>query len=207
MIAVGVKATTLTPFAYHSLMVQSGTASIPQLISDAAIAFALASSLGMAKASVALPPKDYRRDWWAVPWRTSVFETENPRLLPSLTRRRNLDAEAGLQKKVRDVARKGNLKDFFSTQEVPPGQVFRGAVFGADPFKLSGESQIVVRVGLHRGGMVRLEKETVENVCLNATTAALFEQELPVSRYLLHTLQLTPPMPLDLAVDAVLRWK
>jgi hypothetical protein len=207
MIAVGVKATTLTPFAYHSLMVQSGTATIPQLISDAAIAFALAASLGMAKASVALPPKDYRRDWRAVPWRTSIFETDNPRLLPPLTRRRNLDAEAGLQKKVQDVARKGNLKDFFSTQEVPPGQVFTGAVFGTDPFELSGESEIVARVGLHRGGMVRLEKTTVANVCLNAATAALFDQELPVSRYLLHTLQLTPPMDLNLAGDAVLQWK
>ena len=114
MIAVGVKATTLTPFAYHSLMVQSGTATIPQLISDAAIAFALAASLGMAKASVALPPKDYRRDWRAVPWRTSIFETDNPRLLPPLTRRRNLDAEAGLQKKGAGCGQKRQPQGFFS---------------------------------------------------------------------------------------------
>ena len=116
---VGVKATTLTPFAYHSLMVQNGTATLPELIGDRAIAFGLASALGMMAARVALPSKDYRRDLMAMPYRCSVFSTDAPRLLPPLVRRLNLDAEAGLKEKIQNVAKRGNLKDFFLTQEVP----------------------------------------------------------------------------------------
>ncbi len=59
--AIGIRATTLTPFAYHSLMVQGGSATLPVLISDRAIAFGLAATLGILQASVALPNKDYYR--------------------------------------------------------------------------------------------------------------------------------------------------
>ena len=96
---IGVTAETLTPFAYHSLMVQSGTATLPELISDRAVAFGLAAALGMTVARVGLPAKNYRQHIGAMPWRTSVFLTDSPRLLPPVTRRLNLDAEAGFQKK------------------------------------------------------------------------------------------------------------
>ena len=117
--AIHVTARTLTPFAYHSLMVQSGTATLPELIGDRAAAFGLAAALGMTAARVALPQKDYRSHLAAMPWRTSVFTTDDPQLLPPVTRRLNLDAEAGIQAKVASVAKRGNLKDFFHTQEVP----------------------------------------------------------------------------------------
>ena len=57
-IAVGIQAETLSPFAYHSLMVQGGSATLPEVISDQAIMFGLAATLGMMHASVCLPPKD-----------------------------------------------------------------------------------------------------------------------------------------------------
>lgn len=208
-----IKATTLTPFCYHSLMVQSGTATLPEIIGDRALAFALASTLGLLAARVALPAKDYRRHLALMPFRTAVFLTPEPRLLPPRLCRLNLDGEAGMKEKVDNVARKGNLKTFFWVQEVPPYQHFYGAVFGVDPFQETGQQELVVRIGLHRNGMVRLSRPEADDeaacprtVRLNAATAALFGRELPVERYLLHGLQLTPPLSLDAAAAEVATW-
>lgn len=205
-----IQAETLTPFAYHSLMVQGGSSTLPELISDNALMFALASSLGMMNASPCLPTKDYRRDFDAMPWRASVLTTDNPRLLPPLVRRLNLGEEGGFKQKLYAVTSKGNLKDFFTTQEVPPGVLFHGALFGFDPFKDTGLDEIVIRIGLHRNGMVRLTRanqKPVEAVRLNAATAHLFDRELPVDRYLLHGIQLTPAMPLKDALTEVQQWQ
>lgn len=207
MKAIGIKATTLTPFCYHSLMVQSGTATLPELIGDRAMAFALAATLGMLAARGALPARDYAGHLQIMPFRTSVFTTTEPRLLPPLVRRLNLDAEAGLKEKVQNVANKGNLKAFFLTQEVPPAQTFTGAVFGFDPFAVTGQRELVVRIGLHRNGMVKLEPAPVEKVRLNAATAALFGRELAVERYLLHGLQLTAPLSLADAAQETAQWQ
>jgi len=204
---IGLRAETLTPFAYHSLAVQGGTATLPELVSDNALAFGLASTLGRMRASVALPKKDYRRDLRTMPWRASVLVADDPRLLPPLARRLNLEEEGGYQKKVRDVTYKGNLKQFWTTQEVPPGAVFRGAIFGIDPFEESGQMSLVIRIGLHRNGMLRLTRDdAIERVRLNAATAALFGHELPVERFLLYGLQLTGWMPLAEARQEVARW-
>ncbi|GAB6146149.1 hypothetical protein [Desulfocicer niacini] len=209
--AINITAETLTPFAYHSLMVQSGTATLPELISDRAIAFGLAATLGMTASRVALPAKDYKGHLSAMPWRTSVFTTDDPRLLSPITRRLNLDAEAGFQKKTQDVAKKGNLKDFFYIQEVPPYQIFKGIIFGMegfDPFNYAGESELVIRVGLHRSGMVLLKKsQSKEKVRLNAATASLFGRELSVDRYCLHSLQLSPFLKPEDATREVEQWK
>lgn len=210
--AIAVECETLTPFAYHSLPVQSGTATLPELIGDRAAAFGLALALGMTDARVGLPTKDYRGHLGAMPYRTSVFLCDAPRLLSPLTRRLNLDAEAGYQKKIQDVAKKGNLKEFFYTQEIPPGQVYRGSVFGLDgfdPFEETGRDELVIRIGLHRSGMARLRKSKTPapRVRLNAATAALFGRELPVERYCLYDIQLTPWMAAEEAGEEVARWK
>jgi len=209
-VAISVTARTLSPFAYHSLMVQSGTATLPELIGDRAVAFGLAAALGMTAARVGLPEKNYRKHLAAMPYRTSVFMTDSPRLLPPLTRRLNLDAEAGLQKKTQDVAKKGNLKDFFRIQEVPQDQIFRGAIFGLDgfdPFEYASLEELVIRVGLHRNGMILLEKTGEHSLCLNVSTAALFKRELPMERYCLHGLQLSPLFDMEDAAEEVTQWK
>lgn len=209
MQAIRVKATTLTPFSYHSLMIQSGTATLPELISDRAIAFGLASTLGMLRASVVLPEKDYKGHLQAMPFKASVFTTDEPRLLPPLFRRMNLEEEGGYKKPIQDAVKKGNLGGFHQIQEVPQDQIFHGALFGFDPFAETGEEQLVIRIGLHRNGMVQLEKDTDEEkaIQLNASTAALFDQELPVERYCLHSLQLTPAYSLDEASKYVSNWQ
>jgi hypothetical protein len=209
-VSVGVIAETLTPFCYHSLMVHDGTATLPELIGDRAIAFGLAATLGMLRASVALPKKNYRQHLTAMPYRTSVFtlaaETE-PKLLPPLARRLNLDEEGGYPS---DKIMKGttNLKIFFQTQEVPHGQRYQGAIFGLNPFQEMNRKELVIRIGLHRNGMVLLtEDKTVNQVCLNAATAALFERELPVKRYCLHGLQLSTDYSLADAWQEVSQWQ
>jgi hypothetical protein len=206
-IAIGVKATTLTPFAYHSLMVQSGTATLPELLGDRAVAFGLAATLGMLRASVVLPKKDYQGHMRAMPWRCSCFITDKPRLLPPLIRRLNLDEDGGYKRKIQNIAKKGNLGVFHQIQEVPHGQIFRGAIFGFDPFARAKQDNLVIRVGLHRNGMVLLEKDmSVRQVRLNAATAALFKRELSVERYCLHGLQLSPWYSLKDALNEVVQW-
>lgn len=207
---IGIEAETLTPFAYHSLMVQSGTATLPELISDRAICFGLASTLGIMSSSVALPEKNYKQHMMMMPYRASVFMTHQPVLLPPVTRRLNLDTEGGFPRKIQDVAKKGNLKDFFYTQEVPPFRIFQGCLFGLenfDPFEITGQTEIVIRIGLHRNGMVKLTKSDVNKVRLNASTAALFNCELSVNRYCLHSLQLSPFMDSENAKNEVMKWK
>ncbi|MEA3642357.1 MAG: hypothetical protein VBE63_20795 [Lamprobacter sp.] len=204
---IGLRATTLTPFAYHSLAVQGGTATLPELIGDNAVCFGLASALGYVRPWGALPPKDYRRDLLAMPWRASVLMADAPRLLPPLARRLNLEEEGGFPKKLRDVVYKGNLKQFWTTQEVPPEAVFRGALFGVDPFKDTGQDSLVIRIGLHRNGLVKLERDdSIDSVRLNAWTAMQFERALSVQRFLIYPLQLTAPMPLGQAAEEVAQW-
>lgn len=213
-IAIPLRAETLTPFAYHSLMVQQGTATLPELISDQAIMFGLAASLGMMDACPCLPEKDYKRDLLQMPWRASVFTTAHPQLLPPLVRRLNLTEEAGYKKRIQDVVKKGNFKDFFTTQEVPMGVTFSGALFGFDPFKATGLDEIIIRIGLHRNGIVRLRKpdpeagdQAIQPVQLNAATAHLFGRELSVERYLLYGIQLTEAMPVKVALQEVQQWE
>lgn len=205
-INIGIQAETLTPFVYHSLMVQSGTATLPEVISDQAICFGLAASLGMMNAVPCLPTKDYKRDLLQMPYRASIFTTDDPQLLPPLTRRLNLDEEAGFKERHQLLVKKGNFKNFFSTQEVPMGVKFQGALFGFDPFKHTGLDEIIIRIGLHRNGMVRLTKTPVEQVHLNAATAHLFERELAVERFLLYGIQLTPALSLKAAHQEVAQW-
>ncbi len=213
-IVCGIKATTLTPFSYHSLMVQDGTATIPELISDRAIAFGLAACLGMINRSVALPTKNYQAHLRILPWRTSVFFTDNPRLLSPLQRYTNLDGEGGFRRELDTATRSGNFKRYYRIQEVPHNQEFYGAIFGFDPFEYAGQIEpgrkdiLVIRIGLHRNGMVRLEPADVKEVCLNAHTAGqYFNQELDMSRYILHSLQITPAMPVQKALEKVMQWK
>ena len=207
--AIGIRATTLTPFVYHSSMVQGGSATLPELISDRAIAFGLAATLGMLQASVALPKKDYYRHLKAMPYRTSVFITNKPRLLAPMIRRFNLTEEGGYPSKIQSVVKRGNLKDFFHTQEVPDGQIFTGAIFSINDFNpFKEQEKLVIRIGLHRNGMVLLEKtDTKIPVRLNAVTAALFESEIPVERYYLHNLQLSPTYSLKEAEAEIMKWQ
>lgn len=212
---VGVRATVLAPFHYHSLAVQGGTATQPRFLTDRQMSFALGAALGCLSSSPALPRKDYRGHLAALPFLASVFETQNPRLLPPLAKRLNLDDEAGLTKAVQDATSTGNLKTYFFIQEVPPGVIYEGAVFGADPFALASQAEgrpcreIVVRTGRHLGGLLRLEPAEPGETRLNVHTAALFGAEagLPVEIFAMHDLQLSALQSLREAARTVAPWR
>jgi hypothetical protein len=215
VLVTGVRATVLSPFHYHSLAVPSGTATQPDFLTDRQVSFALGAALGCLAPSPALPRKDYRTHLGALPFLASVFRTAEPRLLPPMARRLNLDDEAGLTKAVQDATGTGNLKTYFFVQEVPPGVEYHGAVFGADPFALAAEAEghpcheIVVRTGRHLGGLLRLRPADPGSVHLNVHTAALFGQEhgLSVSIFAMHDLQLTSLMAAEDAAAQVGRWR
>lgn len=216
-----VRATTLTPLHYHSLAVPSGSATIAEFLADRSMSYALAGAMGALAASVALPlKKDYRRDLSALPWMASVFSARNPSLLPRLGKRLNLDTEGGYTKKIMDATGTGNLKTWFFIQEVAPGTVYDGAIFGPDPFAMAEAAEgrpvdsIVVRTGRHLGGLVKLERspETME-VRLNAHTAHLFgaapasDPKMEVDTFALYDMQFTAPKPLAEAAEIVGSWR
>ncbi len=220
--ATRIRATTLTPFHYHSLAVPSGTATLAPYLADRAMSYALASAMGALAASPALPEKDYPRDFRALPWLASIFEAREPRLMRPLGKRLNLDGEGGYRKRIQDATGTGNLKTWFFVQEVPPGTVYDGAVFGLDPFALAGRvenrdvGRIVVRAGRHLGGILALDRRESgddDMVRLNAWTANLAGYDvdddplMSVDVYALHDIQITAPMPLNAAAERVGAWR
>lgn len=219
----GVRATTLTPHHYHSLAVQSGTATQPDFLSDRAMAFAVASAVGALAAHPALPRKDYRRHMSRLPCLASLFETHAPRLMRPSGRRLNLDAEGGWSLKDHSATSTGNLKTWFFVQEVPPGVVYEGAYFGADPFALAESvlgkpvDELVVRTGRHLSGLVKLERHEVASVRMNAHTWETFgrsfdEERMPdgrpltMEKYVTHDIQATERLSPDHARLIVERW-
>jgi hypothetical protein len=214
-----VRAVTLTPFHYHSLAVPSGTATLSTFLADRSMSYALAGAMGGLRPSVCLPvKKDYRRDLGAMTWLCSAFEAENPRLLPPLGKRLNLDTEGGYQKRVMDATATGNLKTWFYIQEVPQDVVYHGAIFGPDPFGMASEleghevDEIIVRTGRHLGGLVSLQRtKVVPQVRLNVHTAHLFgadttDANLKVDVFALYDIQLTKRLDLHVAAEIVARW-
>ena len=215
-----VVATTLTPYHHHTLATPSGTATDVRFLPDRAMSFALAGAMGALAASPALFPKNYARDLAALPWLVSVMEADRPRLLPPLGKRLNIEYEGDHSKKVQDATATGNLKTWFFVQEAAPQLVFRGAVFGPDPFAVASEAagtvldEIIVRTGRHLAGIVSLRPaDDVEHVRLNAHTAHLFgddpnaDPDLAVDVYTLYDLQYSPPLPLQRAAGIVARWR
>ena len=223
MIGAGVtavRAETLTPFHYHSLAVQGGTATLSTFLADRSMSYALTGAMGGLRPSACLPiSKDYAGDLRSMTWLCSAFEAENPRLLAPLGTRLNLDTEGGYQKRVMDATGTGNLKTWFYIQEVPQGVVYHGAIFGPDPFDMASEAEgrpveeIIIRTGRHLGGIVSLKRSEEErDVRLNAHTAHLLgadptaDDRLSVDLFALYDIQLTRPLPINEAADIVSGW-
>ncbi|MCQ1060470.1 hypothetical protein LRP52_29005 [Photobacterium sp. ZSDE20] len=205
---VGVKAEVIAPFFYHSVPTESGSATITECISDTAFNFAIASTLGMLNGPCLPETVNYHRDIVSMPFRSSVLLSDDATLSPIQVRRLNLDAEAGIDRKINDGKSKGNYKDYYSIQQVSLGATYEGAIFGLNPFKHAGRDKLVVRVGGHRQGMLLLTPTDVpDNIYLNAYTAGVFEREIAVSRYLLHTIQLSQPFTCREGLEEVRLWR
>ena len=224
-IGVGIPVTpviakTLTPYHHHTLATPSGTGTDARFLPDRAMSYALAGALGSLAASPALFPKNYIRDLRALPWLVSVLEADRARLLSPIGKRLNIEFEGGHSKKLQDATATGNLKTWFYVQEAAPQLVYRGAVFGPDPFELLSEvegavvNEIIVRTGRHLGGIVSLRRTNdVMHVRLNVHTAHLFgddpntDPDLAVDVYTLYDLQYSQRLEIDRAAAIVARWR
>ena len=197
--------TALAPWAWHGLAVPSGTATLNDVVTDTAMAFATAATLGMAPRSPCLPGKpDYRSHLAALPFKTSLFTGHGNRLNRPLARRLNLDAECGMPTNIESARKSGNIKDYYHIQEVAVGSVFHGCFLHADPLRIAheayGESldRFVIRLGLGRTGVGLLERfASPHDICLNLHTARLFDPgvDLEAGPYRLHNIQ--PSQSLD----------
>lgn len=217
--ATGVRATTLTPFHYHSLAIQAGTSTLAEYIGDVAVSFAMASVLGCLHGGPALPVKrSVKEHLMAMPIQASLFETKNPQLMQPIFRKLNLEHEGIWAKGTFDATATGNLKTFYAAQEVPAGVMYEGALFGLDPFDAISEEagenidEIIIRIGRNLGGVVKLERAPdVQDVRLNAHTAILFDMEKNLKqkmiRYALHNIQPLEKMSLDDAKQVITSWR
>lgn len=197
--------TALTPWAWHGLAVPSGTATLNDIVTDTAMAFATAVALGMTPRSPCLPSSpDYRGHLAALPFKTSLFMGHDNQLNRPLARRLNLDVECGMPPSIETARKSGNIKDYYHVQEVAADSVFHGCFLHADPLHIAHEaygervSRLVVRLGLGRTGVGLLERcADPHDICLNLHTARLFDPgvDLKAGPYRLHNIQ--PSLPLD----------
>lgn len=208
--------TALTPWAWHGLPVPSGTATLGDLVTDTAMAFATAAALGMALRSPCLPPSpDYRAHLAALPFKTSLFMGHDNRLNRPLARRLNLDVECGMPPSIEAARKSGNIKDYYHVQEVAVGSVFYGCFLHVDPLHLAYESysekadRLVVRLGLGRTGVGLLERcPDPHDICLNLHTAQLFDPDvdLKAGPYRLHNIQPSRPIEPNEALRITTGW-
>ena len=208
--------TALSPWAWHGLAVPSGTATLNDVVTDAAIAFATAATLGMMSRSPCLPETpNYGRHLAALPFKATLFLGSDNRLNRPLARRLNLDAECGMPKSVHDARNSGNIKDYYHIQEVAVGSCFFGCFLHADPFHLAretyGESvdRMVVRLGLGRNGIGLLDPIADQpDLCLNLHTARLFDPDIDLQPgpYRLHNIQPSQPLTADEALRITAGW-
>lgn len=208
--------TALSPWAWHGLAVPSGTATLNDVVTDTAMAFAAAAALGMTPRAPCLPPTpNYRGHLAALPFKTALFLGHDNRLNRPLARRLNLDAECGMPTSVHTARTSGNIKDYYHIQEVAAGSVFHGCFLHADPLRIAQEAydeqadRLVVRLGLGRNGVGLLERcEDQPDICLNLHTARLFDPaiDLKAGPYRLHNIQPSRPLDPDEALRITTSW-
>ena len=208
--------TALSPWAWHGLAVPSGTATLNDVVTDAAISFAAAAALGMMSRSPCLPEKpDYRMHLATLPFKATLFQGSDNRLNRPLARRLNLDAECGMPKSVHDARTSGNIKDYYHIQEVAVGSCFSGCFLHTDPFRLALETygepvdRMVVRLGLGRNGIGLLEPiADPPDLCLNLYTVRLFDPDIDLrpGPYRLHNIQPSQPLTADEALRITAGW-
>lgn len=212
---------TLTPFHQHSLAVPSGTATLAAWMSDRTLAYGIAGALGALHNAPALPTLGWVRDISRLPFWASMGRAKQANLLKPRGCRLNLDAEGGYDNAIQGNTGSGNLKTWFHVQEVQPGAVYEGALFGADPFALAGEalgldreaSEIVFRFGRHRAGIARATRADLEEVHLNLHTGHLVGADMTSSAapkvevFALYDMQVSVPISRKEAALIVEDWR
>jgi len=200
------RAEVLTPFYYHGLYAPDGAATHPDVLSDTALCFALAHTLGLPPTPRLRQQPDYAEDLRRIPWRASLALGEGNRNLGPVRHIIDVEREGGYSVSLQKAMGSGFYKKTFYVHEVAPGARYSGMLHGPDPFGPGGE--LIVRVGVGRLGMLRLRPAPDVVACrLNAATARLFGQTLPEDGRMLDTLRLSPRYSLDEAAAVLATWR
>lgn len=205
-VATFVHARLLAPFHYHGLYVPDGTSTDASVLTDTTCMFALAAAMGLVMRP--RPKPDYARDIRVLPWKSSLFlGRPDNRVGPPLRRSIDVEREGGYQESLQKGMNSGNVKKTWMIHETMAGAEYDGMVFGPDPFKIAATSEILIRVGVGRTGLVSLIRgREVEDVRLNAATASLFGQRLDEDYRILATIRVSRPLSPTAAVEIMRRW-
>lgn len=199
------RAETLTPFYYHGRYVPDGAATHPDVISDTALCFALAYALGMPPTPYLRHKPSYLEDLRRLPWRTSLVVGLGNRNLGPVRHIIDVEREGGYPVSMQKAMGSGLYKKTFYVHEVAPGATYQGILCGPDPFTLGKE--IIVRVGVGRMGLLRLERTKEIGDCrLNTATASLFGQALEEEGRILDTIRWSRSYPPDEAAGILATW-
>ncbi len=208
---IGIEARVLTPFYYHGLHVDGGSATYAEVITDTTLLFALAATFSphyrvlRAKGDTA-----YREDLKTLPWRASLLTGVHTQALPPVRHVADVVREGGYTERFRRSTGSGNYKTTFLVHEVAAGSRYQGLLTGLNPFRQLGVESLIVRIGVGRLGMLELTaNKTVEVVRLNAATARLFErneEQVKEEYRVLDTIRVSVPFSLQDAERELAAW-
>jgi hypothetical protein len=183
-----------------------GSATDPDVITDTALLFALRATLFGVTLGMRTTP-DYRTDLAAIPWRASLLMGQGNALLPPLRRSVDMEREGGRSVRMQANMNKGHYKNIFFTHSIAPGARYSGLLIGPDPFAAHDTDTLIVRVGVGRGGMLKLTRDDeIATVQLNAATATLFGRAIPERERRLDTIRPSVPMPVAQAAEELHHW-
>lgn len=197
---------TLTPFYYHGVYVPDGSATCPDVLSDTALCFALAHALGCPPTTALRARPNYLEDLKRLPWRASLALGPNNRNLGPVRHIIDVEREGGYSTAMQKAMGSGLYKKTFYVHEVAPGAEYHGVLFGPDPFVV--DKTIIVRIGVGRTGLLRLERSDATSDCrLNTATAALFGQFLRTRIKILDTIRLSRCYTPSAAAAVLASWQ
>ncbi len=197
---IATQARVLSPLYYHGLYVPDGSATFPRILTDTSMMFALAHALGMPPTLLPRSKPDYRTDLDQIPWRASLFFSEDATVMAPVRHIIDVEREGGYTETMQKNMASGNFKKTFYVHEIAPGACYQGYLFGSDPFRTYRTESLVVRLGVGRTGIVELtaiENDTRFPAQLNAATLALWGQRVPVAYRIIDTIQPTESMPAE----------
>lgn len=204
----GIKATVLTPFYYHGLYARDGSATDANIITDTALVFALRNTL-LAPPNVLSAKPDYLKQLKTLPWRASLLVgTRNTTLAP-IRHTIDVEREGGYHENMQKNMGSGNFKKTFFVHETAVNSTYSGCLYGADPFEITQQESLVIRVGVSRLGMVKLTREQVPEVQLNLATAHLFNtqnNQLLEAYRVMDTIRVSQPISLANAGQLLAQW-
>lgn len=196
----------MTPFYYHGLYVPDGSATHPDVLSDTSLCFALAHAFGIPPTPCLREKPDYKENLRFIPWRASLAIGVDNRSLGPVRHIIDVEREGGYTYGMQKNMGSGLYKKTFYVHEVAPEAKYHGILFGPDPFAI--DKEIIVRIGVGRMGLLRLERSTDEDHCrLNTATARLYGQTLPDAIRILDTIRFSFPFTPAEAGEILATWR